>query len=425
MRINRSVHPTTLGLVLTLAACGDEDSTGASLDGGSTAASAATGDPGGDPTASGTAASSDSASTTAATTAASMTTGEAGEDDGTSTAGPSTTTADGDDTTGASTTDDGTGGPAQERCEAPVDPQPCDQGDDDVFKAIGLGCSDDPAAGIPIQNPVLKAPDKASWRVARRFGTGTDLVDPNRPAWAPREGERFLVIGTGQFAKLDKDGALVEPDDADTSANNNPDGMKQLPGVMKHQVGSNGGAGGTPFLSCDLVHDCSDTLDQQWNLKPDNAANDVFYMAFQLVTPPGTHGYMFDFAYFSEEWPVYVGTDFNDMLVVWSTSETFTGNVTFIENQPLTVTALDPYMAIQVGDPRLAGTGFPGDDEGAGTGWFTAKASAAPGEKFTVAISIFDMGDAVWDTVGILDNFRWDCAGCDPSELDSCGLAPQ
>jgi hypothetical protein len=57
---------------------------------------------------------------------------------------------------------------------------------------------------------------------------------------------------------------------------------------------------------------------------------------------------------------------FNDMFVVWSTSESFTGNVTFIDEQPLTVTALDPYMTIKPGDPLLAGTGFPDsfDDTG-------------------------------------------------------------
>jgi hypothetical protein len=301
---------------------------------------------------------------------------------------------------------------------------PCDD-TDDVFKAIGLNCSNDPTTAIPIKNPVMMAADKNSYRVATRFGTGPDPMDPKKPAWAPKEGSRFLVIGTGRFPVLQPDGALVENDDQDSEANNNVDELTQLPGVMKYEAGSNNGAGGTPFMACDGVHDCSDTLESQWMIVPNNVANDVFYMAFNLTVPGGTHGYLFDFAFFSEEWPNYVATDFNDMLVVWSTSESFTGNVTFINSQPLTVTALDKEMTIKPGDPRLAGTGFPGDDEGAATEWFTAKASAEPGETFTIAVSIFDMGDTVWDTVGVLDNFRWDCQGCVPSEVDDCGIMPQ
>lgn len=50
---------------------------------------------------------------------------------------------------------------------------------------------------------------------------------------------------------------------------------------------------------------------------------------------------------------------------------------------------------------------------------------AAPGESFTLAISVFDLGDTVWDTVGIIDKFRWDCMGCVPNEVDSCGIIPQ
>ncbi len=29
------------------------------------------------------------------------------------------------------------------------------------------------------------------------------------------------------------------------------------------------------------------------------------------------------------------------------------------------------------------------------------------------------------DTTAILDRWQWDCEGCVPSELDSCGITPQ
>ena len=38
---------------------------------------------------------------------------------------------------------------------------------------------------------------------------------------------------------------------------------------------------------------------------------------------------------------------------------------------------------------------------------------------------IADMGDGVLNTSVLLDNFRWDCKGCIPSEVDDCGIQPQ
>lgn len=430
---------TILGLGLTLGGCNDgnkseSESASASDSASGTAttggASEGTGNPSSEsatgPT---TGVSGNSESATMGTTADTGTTAGPATGGSTTTGGSDTTAAIDSTTAGTTAASDGTTGDATtgeppEQCLAPAMMAPCDD-TDDVFKAIGLNCSDDPTLAIPIKNPVIMAADKNSYRVATRFGSGKDPMDAKLPAWAPKEGSRFLVIGTGKFPVLQPDGALVENDGQDSEANTNPDELTQLPGVMKYEAGSNNGAGGTPFMACDGVHDCSDTLESQWMIVPNNVANDVFYMAFNVTVPGGTHGYLFDFAFFSEEWPVYVNTDFNDMFVVWSTSESFTGNVTFIDGQPLTVTALDPFMTIQPGDARLAGTGFPGDEEGAATEWFTAKASAAPGETFTIAVSIFDMGDTVWDSVGILDNFRWDCQGCIPSEVDDCGIKPQ
>ena len=103
----------------------------------------------------------------------------------------------------------------------------------------------------------------------------------------------------------------------------------------------------------------------------------------------------------------------------WSTSEAFTGNISFFADQPLTVTSLA--LTIENGyegnDPELAGTGF--EDRGA-TGWFGAQAAVNPDETITVAFAIVDMGDANLATVAIIDNWRWSCEGCIPSEIDNC-----
>ena len=103
------------------------------------------------------------------------------------------------------------------------------------------------------------------------------------------------------------------------------------------------------------------------------------------------------------------------MFVVWSNSETYTGNLCFIDDQPCTVTALWPTQ-FQGNDPELANTSFTNDG---GTGWFQIKGSAEPGELLQITIAVFDMGDTILDTLVLLDRFAWDCEGCTPSEVKS------
>ena len=80
-------------------------------------------------------------------------------------------------------------------------------------------------------------------------------------------------------------------------------------------------------------------------------------------------------------------------------------------------------MGFTQGDPELADTGFASN--AGGTGWFTAKGSAAPLETFSLTFTIFDKSDTILDTLALIDNWRWDCMGCVPSEVDSCGIQPQ
>ncbi len=324
---------------------------------------------------------------------------------------------------------------ACEVCEAPGQLIPCDAESDDVLHALGLACdtfSDDyldPNKHVPVTNFKFQSPDKDAYRVAKQFGS--HLVD-GVPIWGPKEGEKFLLISTGNLPPVDGDGAvLAKPGSAQNGVtqNENPDGLSSLPGIMSHKVGSNNGNGGTPFNGCDGAHDCSDTLDAQWNLGT-KTANDVLYFQFDVTVPKGTYGFNVDFAYFSVEYPEWVNTSFNDMAALWSTSESYTGNVTFISDnndsaRPLTVTALAQNGLIKYmpDAPELADTGF--DLEGGGTGWATVKGSAVPEETFTLAWTVFDKGDSVLDTALLIDNWRWDCMGCVPNEVTSCGIAPQ
>ncbi len=351
------------------------------------------------------------------------TTGSGGSSTGTD---PLTGTSTGGDTSTGSTTS--TGGTTMdedtttgELCEAPGLLLVCDDQSDDPWHVLGLGCEGALENTIPILNTKFQSKTVA-YRAARGFGTAIDPNAPGELLFRPHEGEKLLVISTGQVAPLQADGTLIEIKPQFENANNfNPDAPNNLPAPMKPLVGSAAGQGGTPFQGCDGVNDCSDSIDPNWVLG--NAdPNDLLFARFDVTVPAGTYGFSFDVAYFSSEYPDYVDKQFNDMFIGWVSSETYTGNVTFLDGQPFTVTALAVEMEKTgfIGDdPALAGTGFEGHGS---TGWVTVNWKVSPGETFTFALAIMDMGDSSKATLALLDNWRWSCKGCVLIEDDPlCG----
>jgi len=331
-------------------------------------------------------------------------------------------------------------------CPLAMMQEPCDADSMDPLHALGLNCSSlggdfknnvnaVDAEGLSFQSPPL-ANGKRTWQVAKAYGT---YIDPNtdKPFWSALEGEKVLLISSGLLPMPDGQGTVKVADgdvynDAAVGGEWDSDSM---PPPMSPSKGSSNPLG---FADCDGKNDCSNTLDAQWSLG-NGDAEDKTWFSFDLTAPSlqnggpaNANGYMFDFAFFSAEFPEWVDTDFNDIFVVWQASEMYTGNVTFIDGQPLTVTALwpidfqgectfgDPMCAGD--DPHLAGTGF--ESSGGATGWYKATGGVNPGETFTLAFAIFDMGDSIYDTTAILDNFRWDCEGCSPNEVNSCGIQP-
>jgi len=341
-------------------------------------------------------------------------------------------------------------------CQAPSMYKVCDDalnlGDKNdktqAHKAIGI-CNGAPNESIQITDWSFNATDNASWQIARGFGTyefddDMDLNTPDRLLYSPREGDTMLIVTTGTITAPNGQGVVVQPANSQAGfvgSNTNPDTPETMPAPMFPLDGSNGGMGGTPFQDCDGVHDCSDTLENQWSVIADEDPNDKLWFTFKTKVPLGTFGYTFDFVFCSGEWPTFVDTQFNDLLVAWQVDPTapdpnadppvapYTGNVAFIPDPnmpdkalPLTITALDPYYdgpGYTANEPQLAGTGF---EQHACSGWFTAKGGVQPGADLEIGFFITDMGDPYYTSTAILDNFRWDCKGCVPSEVDDCGV---
>jgi len=348
---------------------------------------------------------------------------------------------DGDPTTGGTTTGN------NNSCQAPSAYTDCDGTPGNLttnpFQALGINCGNDPTSTIVAANAVMNSVNNNAWRIMTQFGTANQNPGSNRyngklwaanlEPWVNPDMEEIpnntstaiLMLSTDTVNQPNAQGVVTHTSGSQSGNGDNGNlDAGGLPAPLSALRGSNNGAGGTPFQNCDLINDCSDSLYQQWVVNGWNNFNDKLWMQMDLTVPVGTEGYVFDFAYFSSEFPSYYNTQFNDLFIAWSTSETYTGNITFVNDAPLTITSLENAGAFQYKgqNPALAGTGFEGH---AGTGWFTARGSAASEETFQLTFFISDMADSILATGVLLDNFRWECAGCIPNEVNSCGIAPQ
>jgi hypothetical protein len=270
------------------------------------------------------------------------------------------------------------------------------------------------------------------WQVARAYGTHTSSKNTQKPVLGPARGQEAAASSAPACCRRpNDDGAVVIPGSEvynDVAFGGEFD-SDELPPPM---LPADGSPSPTGFEDCDGTGDCSNTLFTQWILGGKNP-DDKTWFNFKITAPPQTRGFAFDFALFSAEFPEYVDSPYNDVFVVWQDSEAYTGNITFIDGRPITVTAVWPIDYIGQcpfnddectgNDPHLAGTGFIAD--GGATGWYTATSGVNPNETFLLSFAIFDMGDSTYDTTALLDNFRWDCEGCVPNEVESCGVVPQ
>jgi hypothetical protein len=300
-----------------------------------------------------------------------------------------------------------------------------------ALAAMGV-CNDRGDDSVLVTDFTFVVDDSASWQVARGYGSFEDPDAPGQPLFSPREGETLLILSTGRISAPDGDGVVLEGEGSQLSndENDNPDMPNLLPAPLSPDLGSNQGAGGLPFNACDGVNDCSDTIYEQWWELNNGDPNDMLFFKLDVTVPLGTHGYSFDMVFCSAEWPVYVDTGYNDMFITWQTDPgAYVGNVAYVHDPmvpsaglPFNATTLDQYFkdsGYTQDAPQLAGTGF---ETHACTGWLTVKGGVQPGAHVTLGFFLSDQSDQLIASQVILDNFRWDCAGCDPASASDCGV---
>lgn len=145
---------------------------------------------------------------------------------------------------------------------------------------------------------------------------------------------------------------------------------------------------------------------------------DVTILRVDLDVPDGANCLSFDFKFLSEEYPVYVGSSYNDAFIAelnestWTTAQTtIVAPDNFAFDQDGEVVSINSTglggMTPQSGvDTAFDGGVFGGGDtNGAATVRLAASTEVSPGAN-ALYLSIFDQGDRALDSAVFLDNLR-------------------
>lgn len=306
-------------------------------------------------------------------------------------------------------------GDDSEACAPPSFPA-CDGGDGGNLKwqrAIGLCDGDSEAEYSQTTRPGAVAIVKGR------------LGGPKSP-FSPREGESMVVLSTGDASdlKLTPQGLRskwpLECEDPLFCPSTDLGGGRRgvLPAPMTWRpVDGEGDCSEDPLLIGE--GDCSNSLAGPW--LGGDGAYDYGELRMRAEVPRFTDALQFDFAFFSSEYPVFtqdVDVAYNDMFVAWLESEAWTGNVSFDDSlQPITVHSVfmdyrSPSEACpDCSAPELEGFAM---EHHAGTKWLTTKAPVVPGETIDLVFAVFDLTDATFDSVVLLDGFEWSCSSSRP-----------
>ncbi|MDX1521408.1 MAG: choice-of-anchor L domain-containing protein [Anaerolineae bacterium] len=196
----------------------------------------------------------------------------------------------------------------------------------------------------------------------------------------PKEGETFTILSTG----LAKSAA-----DPDTNNDEVPRMGVISDGDKSHQLGG----------------------------LTNSAGHDLVQFTLELTPPAGTTSLSFDFAFFSEEFPDFIDSAFNDVFVAELAAAPFTSELMVSGNTvvaPANI-AFDPDNQLMSVN---AAFGFseanPNPDTGTtydGTSGLLRATGCLPPELPTgtvvLILSVTDLGDSLLDTSVFLDNFQW------------------
>ncbi len=170
------------------------------------------------------------------------------------------------------------------------------------------------------------------------------------------------------------------------------------------------------------------------------SVHDYTELRMTVQAPINAGSFSFDFAFFSEEYPVYLCQGYNDTFLAIQTSQKYPGgyqiaydannhrinvNNSFFQDCNACSNCVSGQTGVNITCPNgiapLGGTFYDvalgpstappsncnlGHGSG-GTGWLTTTSPIVPGETFTLSWIVFDENDGILDSAAILDHFRW------------------
>jgi hypothetical protein len=141
--------------------------------------------------------------------------------------------------------------------------------------------------------------------------------------------------------------------------------------------------------------------------------HDDIALELTLRAPTNATGYRFNFDFYSFEYPEWVCTAYNDQFIALVDPPppgSVDGNISFdAMTNPVSVNIafFEVCAGCALGAAELQGTGFDVWDDAGATSWLVTTAPIEGGEEFTIRFTIWDTGDAQWDSTVLLDGFEW------------------
>lgn len=172
------------------------------------------------------------------------------------------------------------------------------------------------------------------------------------------------------------------------------------PGFMAHSWSANGPGTAPPGYPQDVP-----------NCPVSTVINDDVALELAVRSPKNATGYHFDFKFYSNEYPEFVCTTFNDQFIALVNPAPMganNGNISFDSgNNPVSVNIafFDVCQGCPAGTAEMEGTDFIPDD--GGTSWLQTSAPITGGDTFSIRFAIWDVGDSAWDSTTLIDNFEW------------------
>jgi hypothetical protein len=151
-----------------------------------------------------------------------------------------------------------------------------------------------------------------------------------------------------------------------------------------------------------------------------NGANDSVNLRLKIRVPTNAKSFSYDFRFFTGEYQTFQCTTFNDYFLALLSS----ANPNIPADHNISFDSLGNAVSVNngffqtcggngkncgncpAGTGDLAGTGME-DVNGGGTLWLTTTAPVNGGELLTLELMIFDVGDHIYDSLVLVDNFQF------------------